>query len=74
MTKSDELWQRVGEAAGPVGEMTPLREMVRDCAWRITGADVAGLDADALFDRVLPVPLATPHDNGPRAYEATERG
>jgi hypothetical protein len=70
----DLIWRRVGEAAGPVGEMTPLLEKVRDCAWRITDADVAGLDADALYEVVLPVAFAAADEKRRRAYEAIDAG
>jgi len=72
--RSDELWRRVEAAAGPVGEMTPLLEKVRDCAWRITDPDVAGLDADALYEAVLPVAFAAADDKRRRAYEAIDAG
>ena len=71
---ADELWQRVGAAAGPAGETTPLLEKVRDCAWRITDADVAGLDADALYEAVLPVAFAAADEKRRRAREAIDAG
>jgi hypothetical protein len=69
---TDALWRAVGEAAGPIGEPTPLLEKVRDCAWRITDADVAGLDADALYEAVLPVAFAAADAKRRRAYEAID--
>jgi hypothetical protein len=54
--------------------MTPLLEKVRDCAWRITDADVAGLDADALYEAVLPVAFAAADEKRRRAYEAIDAG
>lgn len=69
-SRADELWRRVGEAAGRAGEMTPFLEKVRDCAWRITDADVAGLDADALYEAVLPVAFAAADEKRRAAYEA----
>jgi hypothetical protein len=72
MTNSDSLWQAVGEAAGPVGELTPLLEKVRDCAWRITDADVAGLSADELYVAVLPVAFAAADEKRRRAHEAID--
>ena len=74
MRKADALWQRVGAAAGPVGAMTPLLEKVRDCAWRIVDADVAGLDADALYEAVLPVAFTAADGKRTRAYEAIDAG
>lgn len=71
---ADELWQRVGRAVGPAGEMTPLLEKVRDCAWRITDADVAGLDADELYEAVLPVAFAAADGKRRRAHEAIDAG
>ncbi|MGH2935541.1 MAG: hypothetical protein ACRDL2_13650 [Gaiellaceae bacterium] len=72
MTNSDSFWQAVGEAAGPVGELTPLLEKVRDCAWRITDADVAGLSADELYEAVLPVAFAAADEKRRRAHEAID--
>jgi len=69
-SRAEELWRRVGEAAGPAGASTPLLEKVRECAWRITDADVAGLDADALYEAVLPVAFAAADAKRRRAYEA----
>jgi len=71
---ADQLWRRVGAAAGPVGALTPLLEKVRDCAWRITDADVAGLDADALYEAVLPVAFAAADEKRRRAHEAIDAG
>lgn len=70
--RAEQLWQAVGEAAGPVGELTPMLEKVRDCAWRITDADVVGLDADGLYEAVLPVAFAAADDKRKRAYEAID--
>jgi hypothetical protein len=70
--RADELWRRVGAAAGPMGEMTPLLEKVRDCAWKITDADVAGLDTDELYAAVLPVAFAAADGKRRRAYEAID--
>jgi len=50
--------------------MTPLLEKVRDRAWRITVADVAGLDADTLYEAVLPVAFAAADEKRRRAYDA----
>jgi len=55
-------------------EVTPLLEKVRDCAWRITDADVAGLDADALYEAVLPVAFGAADEKRRRAYEAIDAG
>jgi hypothetical protein len=74
VASSEHLWRAVGEAAGPVREMTPLLEKVRDTAWRITEADVAGLDADALYEAVLPVAFAVADEKRRRAYEAIDAG
>ena len=71
-SRADELWRCVGEAAGPAGEMTPLLEKVRDHAWRITDRDVAGLDADALYEAVLPVAFAAADEKRRAAYEAID--
>jgi hypothetical protein len=69
---ADELWRRVGEAAGDQPVLTPLLEKVRDCAWRITDADIAGLEADALYEAVLPVAFAAADEKRRRAYEAID--
>jgi hypothetical protein len=71
-SRTDELWRRVGEAVGPAGEPTALLEKVREHAWRITDADVAGLDADALYEAVLPVAFAVADEKRRRAYEAID--
>ena len=73
-SRADALWRAVGAAAGPVGELTPLLEKVRDRAWKITDADVAGLDADALYETVLPVAFAAADEKRRRAYEAIDAG
>jgi hypothetical protein len=73
-SRTDALWRRVGEAAGDPPELTPLLEKVRDCAWRITDADVAGLDADRLYEAVLPVAFATADEKRRRAHEAIDAG
>jgi hypothetical protein len=73
-SRTEELWQRVGEAVGPAGEMTPLLEKVRDCAWRITDADIAELDADRLYEAVLPVAFAAADEKRRRAHEAIDAG
>jgi len=74
LRKADELWRAVGEAAGPAGEPTPLLEKVRERAWRITDADVAGLSADELYEAVLPVAFAAADEKRRRAYEAIDAG
>jgi len=74
-SRADELWQRVGEAAGPVverPELTSLLDKVRSAAWQITDADVAGLDADSLYEAVLPVAFAVADEKRRRAYEAVD--
>jgi hypothetical protein len=71
-SRADELWRRVGEAAGEPTELTPLLEKVRDAAWRITDADVAGLGADELYEAVLPVAFAAADEKRRRAYEAID--
>ena len=73
-SRTEALWRRVGEAAGPVDGMTPLRAKVRDCAWRITDAEVAGLDADRLYEAVLPVAFAAADEKRRRALEAIDAG
>jgi hypothetical protein len=71
--RADELWLRVGEAAGePPQQLTPFLEKVRDSAWRITDADVAGLDAGALYEAVLPVAYAVADDKRRRAHDAID--
>ena len=74
VANSERLWRAVGEAAGPVGDMTPLLEKVRDSAWKITDADVADLDADALYEAVLPVAFAAADAKRRHAYEAIDAG
>ena len=64
----------VGAAAGPVRATTPLADKVRDCAWRITDADVAGLSADELYEAVLPVAFAAADERRRRAHEAIDAG
>lgn len=71
-SRADERWRSVGEAVGPVGEPSPLLEKVREHAWRITDSDVAGLDADALYEAVLPVAFAVADEKRRRAYEAID--
>jgi hypothetical protein len=74
-SRTDELWRRVGEAAGPVvdrPELAPLLAKVRDCAWSIGDDDVAGLDADALYETVLPVAFAVADELRRRAYAAID--
>lgn len=71
---TDDLWRTVGAAVGPMGEMTPLLEKVRDCAWKITDADAAGLGADELYEAVLPVAFAAADDKRRRAHEAIDAG
>jgi hypothetical protein len=73
-SRTDALWRRVGDAAGDPPELTPLLEKVRDCAWRITDADVAGLDADRLYEAVLPVAFAAADEKRRRAHEAIDAG
>jgi hypothetical protein len=73
-SRADALWRAVGAAAGPPGEMTPLLEKVRDSAWKIADADVAGLGADALYEAVLPVAFAAADAKRRRGYEAIDAG
>jgi hypothetical protein len=54
--------------------VTPLLEKVRFGAWTITDADVAGLDADQLYEAVLPVAFAAADEMRRRAYEAIDAG
>jgi len=54
--------------------MTPLLEKVRDSAWKVTDADVAGLEADALYEAVLPVAYAAADAKRRRAHEAIDAG
>lgn len=72
-SRTEALWRRVGEAVGPAvdrPELAPLLDKVGNCAWRITDADVAGLDADALYETVLPVAFAVSDEKRRRAHEA----
>ena len=71
-SQTDALWRAVGEAAGPVGEMTPLLEKVRDAAWKITPRDIEGLTADELYEAVLPVAFAAADEKRRRAHEAID--
>ena len=71
-SRADELWRAVGEAAGPPGELTPLLEKVRDCAWKILPRDLDGLTADELYEAVLPVAFAAADEKRRRAYEAID--
>lgn len=73
-SRTDELWRRVGEAAGDMPDLTPLLEKVRDAAWRITDADVDGMSADALYEAVLPVAYAAADEKRRRAHEAIDAG
>lgn len=54
--------------------MTPLLVKVRDRAWTITDADVAGLSADELYEAVLPVAFAAADQKRRRAHEAIDAG
>ena len=77
-----ELWESVRAAIlAPPGaeaiargddppELAPLLDKVRRHAFRITDADAAGLDADALYEAVLPAALAVADEQRRRAYEA----
>jgi hypothetical protein len=49
-----------------------LLAKVRDCAWSIGDDDVAGLDADALYETVLPVAFAVADELRRRAYAAID--
>jgi hypothetical protein len=73
-SRADALWREVGAAAGEPPELTPLLEKVRDCAWRVTDADVAELDVDALYEAVLPVAFAAADEKRRRAHEAIDAG
>ena len=73
-SRADELWRRVGAAAGDPPDLTPFLEKVRDTAWRITDDDVAGLDAGALYEAVLPVAYAVADEKRRRAHEAIDAG
>jgi predicted kinase len=66
------LWQAVGDAAGPVGETTPLAEKVRIAAWTIVDADASGMSADELYGAVLPVAFAAADEKRRRAQEAID--
>jgi hypothetical protein len=76
-SRTDELWQALGRAVGPVlerPELAVLLDKVRACAWRITGGDIAGLDADELYDVVLPVAFEAADRKRRLAYEAIDAG
>ncbi len=73
-SRTDELWRRVGEAAGAMPAPTPLLDKVRDAAWRITDADVDGMSADELYEAVLPVAYAAADEKRRRAHEAIDAG
>ena len=69
-----ELWSRVGSAVGPVGEHTALTDKVRTRAYAITDNDVAGLDADELYEAVLPVAFEEADARLRAALEAIDAG
>jgi hypothetical protein len=74
-SRTDDLWQALGRAIGPVvdrSELASLLDKVRTCAWRTTADDVAGLDADELYEAVLPVAFAVADEKRRRAYEAID--
>ena len=70
-----ELWQRVGEAVGPVVDRTdlaPVLDKVRERAYTITARDVEGLTADELYEAVLPVAFAVADEKLRAALEALD--
>ena len=70
-----ELWQRVGEAVGPVvdrTELAPVLDKVRERAYTITARDVEGLTADELYEAVLPVAFAVADEKLRAALEALD--
>jgi len=74
-SRTDERWRALGRAVGPVverPELAALLDKVRRCAWRITGDDVAGIDADELYEAVLPVAFEVADEKRRRAYEAID--
>ena len=84
MTERDRLWNAVGEAivATPQAEaiarrndppeLAALLDKARRHAYRIVDADVAGLDADALYEAVLPAAWAVADAERRRAHEAID--
>jgi len=82
MTDRDTLWEDVraailappGAAAIAAGddppELAPLLDQVRRHAYRIADEDLAGLDADVLYESVLAAALGVADDQRRRAHEA----
>jgi hypothetical protein len=79
---SRRYWRRVraailappGSAAIARGEdppeLAPLLDKVRRHAYRITDADVAGIDVDTLYEVVLAAAFGVADKKRTRAYEA----
>jgi hypothetical protein len=72
-----ELWQRLGEAVGPIvdhPELAPLLDKVRERAYAITDRDVEGLTADELYEAVLPLAFAVADEKLRASLEAIDAG
>ena len=79
-------WQKVQAAIlAPAGsaaiargddppELAPLLDKVRRHAYRITDADVAGIDADTLYESVLAAAFGVADEKRRRAHEAIDAG
>lgn len=82
----DDGWQKLADAvlASPVAraaycgedppELAALLEKVRRHAYRITDADVAGLDPDTVIEATLGAALAVALGGRERALEAIDAG
>jgi hypothetical protein len=55
-------------------ELAPLLDKVRRHAYRITDADVAGIDADTLYESVLAAAFGVADEKRRRANEAIDAG
>jgi hypothetical protein len=53
-------------------ELAALLDKVRRHAYRITDADVAGIDADTLYESVLAAAFGVADEKRRRAYEAID--
>ena len=83
---SAQRWRRVGAAIlAPAGspsiargddppELAALLDKVRRHAHRITDADVAGIDADTLYESVLAAAFGVADEKRTRAHEAIDAG
>lgn len=55
-------------------KLAPLLDKVRRHAYRITDADVAGIDVDTLYESVLAAAFGVADEKRRRAHEAIDAG